>query len=120
MKRSKVQEEKGSMSGKERFLANFEMFEKSLNGDAVSYVHKLRKSAIARFAELGFPTTHDEEWKYTDVSPLTKIRFTPAFELNPVSLSEKDIEPFTFDGLRCHRLVVVNGRFSPELSSDGQ
>ena len=29
----------------------------------------IRKAAIARFAEVGFPTSRDEDWKYTDLQP---------------------------------------------------
>ena len=28
-----------------------------------------------RFAELGFPTTHDEEWRFTNVAPIARTNF---------------------------------------------
>jgi Fe-S cluster assembly protein SufD len=36
----------------------------------------LRDAAFARFAELGFPTTHNEEWRFTNVAPIARTTFT--------------------------------------------
>jgi Fe-S cluster assembly protein SufD len=98
------------------FLAGFDFFEKSRAGQEPSWLHAIRKSAISHFAELGFPTTHHEEWLFTNVAPIAKLPFKPVFE--PTSgLTLKDIERFTFGGQNCNRLVFVNGHFSQELSS---
>ena len=35
-------------------------------------MQELRESAFQRFAELGFPTTHDEEWRFTNVAPIAR------------------------------------------------
>ena len=35
---------------------------------------ELREAAFQRFAELGFPTTHDEEWRFTNVAPIARTR----------------------------------------------
>ena len=56
---------------KDLYLAEFER----LHGAA----NESRKRAIQRFAELGFPTLHDEPWRFTDVTPITEIPFrTPS------------------------------------------
>jgi len=39
------------------------------------WIHELRERAFARFAELGFPTTHDEEWRFTNVAPIVRSSF---------------------------------------------
>ena len=39
-------------------------------------VAALRDAAFARFAELGFPTTHNEEWRFTNVAPIARTAFT--------------------------------------------
>src|ERR1039458_10250549 len=41
------------------------------------WIQALRDRAFARFAELGFPTTHNEEWRFTNVSALARTAFTP-------------------------------------------
>ncbi len=43
-----------------------------------AWVARLREGAFARFEELGFPTTDDEEWKYTNVSAVARAEFKPA------------------------------------------
>ncbi len=101
------------------YLSNFEKFEKGLNGDAASHIHAIRKAAMARFAELGFPTTHDEEWKYTDVSPIASVPFKHVLGYEPEGATAKDVERFSFGNLHGARLVCVNGRFSEKLSSAG-
>jgi len=35
----------------------------------------LRERAFARFAAVGFPTTHDEEWRFTNVSRIARSAF---------------------------------------------
>lgn len=45
-----------------------------------AWLKRLRTEAYDSFAERGFPTLREEEWKYTSVEPLKKIpfRFSPA------------------------------------------
>src|ERR1017187_6166395 len=44
---------------------------------APAWLQSLRDAAFARFAELGFPTTHNEEWRFTNVAPIARTAFTP-------------------------------------------
>jgi Fe-S cluster assembly protein SufD len=74
-------------------------------------IRPLRESAFARFAELGLPTTQDEEWKYTSLAPLARVRFEPAAETKLQGLDHWALED---SGIR---LVFVDGRHRPELSS---
>ena len=96
-------------------------FEEGLNGRAESPIQGLRKEAIDLFAELGFPTTRDEDWKHTNVAPVSQVRFKPVAGYDVDGLTATRIEPFTFEqaGLDAARLVFVNGFFSSELSSLG-
>ena len=67
----------------DRYLADFERFAQGATR-APSWLHELRTAAISRFAALGFPTARHEnvhlreEWKYTNVAPIAKVRFQPA------------------------------------------
>jgi Fe-S cluster assembly protein SufD len=45
---------------------------------AEPWVQVLRDEAFQRFVELGFPTTHDEEWRFTNVAPIARARFSRA------------------------------------------
>jgi Fe-S cluster assembly protein SufD len=42
------------------------------------WMQALRERAFQRFAELGFPTTHDEEWRFTNVAPIARAHFANA------------------------------------------
>jgi Fe-S cluster assembly protein SufD len=42
------------------------------------WMQELRESAFQRFAELGFPNTHDEEWRFTNVAPIARAQFVHA------------------------------------------
>ncbi len=42
---------------------------------AEPWVQALREAAFARFSELGFPTTHDEEWRFTNVAAIARTAF---------------------------------------------
>jgi Fe-S cluster assembly protein SufD len=90
-----------------------------LNGSAGSRVHVLRRAALARFEELGFPTTRDEEWRFTNVNPIARTNFLPASKPADGAVSMEQIDRFLFHGHAGHRLVFVNGHFIPELSDPG-
>jgi Fe-S cluster assembly protein SufD len=42
---------------------------------ASPWIQQLREAGFRRFAEFGFPTTHDEEWRFTNVAPIARTRF---------------------------------------------
>ncbi len=101
---------------KQWYLDNFESFEKNLNGEKESYTHAVRREAAAKLASVNFPTLKDEEWKYTNVSPIIKNNFMPAVSPELPVKTAKEIEEKIFCGFECHRIVFVNGIFNEELS----
>jgi len=99
----------------ENYLSDFERFEKNGAVKGPSWVHQIRKAAFARFAALGFPTTRHEEWKYTSVAPIVKVRFQPAaYELD--GLTAARLTRVALGEGTCAQLVFVNGCYSRELS----
>ncbi len=96
------------------YIDNFGKFESSLNGGASAPIHKIRKDAISSFSKLEFPTTRDEEWKYTSIAPLLKHTFTPAE--NKSRTGKDQVQKFLFNELEGSLLVFVNGFYSDELS----
>jgi hypothetical protein len=44
--------------------------------DSRPWLVHLRENAMARFEDLGFPSTKDEEWKYTNVTSIARTDFT--------------------------------------------
>jgi Fe-S cluster assembly protein SufD len=63
---------------KDWYLSGFDLFEKKLNGESKSFLHEIRKDALLTLSSLDFPANHNEEWKYTNVSPILKYNFIPA------------------------------------------
>lgn len=100
----------------EWYLSSFEAFERGLNGESKLPIHLMRKAAIGRLVEMGFPTNKHEEWRFTNVTPIARMQFKPATRLETEKITLQGIERFMFGGLRSHRLVFVNGHFAPHLS----
>jgi Fe-S cluster assembly protein SufD len=65
------------MERQNTYLAAFERMERELAASGTPAMHRLRKAAAARFAELGFPGPRDEEWRFTPIAPLVRIPFEP-------------------------------------------
>jgi len=42
------------------------------------WLQQLREAAFQRFVDLGFPTTHNEEWRFTNVAPIARANFPVA------------------------------------------
>jgi Fe-S cluster assembly protein SufD len=100
---------------KDVFLARFQALEK-LGRKGPSWLNELRRSGINRYAEMGFPTTNDEEWRFTNVAPIAKTPFAAA-EYRKDAFTPARLDRLTFGDADEFRIVFVNGRFSKELSS---
>jgi Fe-S cluster assembly protein SufD len=95
-------------------LQNFTDFERMAAGRNLPWLRKIREEAFARFAEVGFPTTRDEDWRFTSVAPIARTPFRlpgKAF----VQLPPAELKSWNIQGSAA-RLVFVNGRYAPELS----
>ncbi len=100
------------MELKEKFVADFKTFEKALNGESQTATHEIRKKAIHTFEELGIPTTKLENWKYTNVSQLTKTDFN----LEKSASADKTIAEIIPE-LKANRLVFLNGKYLENQSN---
>jgi Fe-S cluster assembly protein SufD len=105
--------------GTEQYLSAFKHYQENGAGRGPAWLKELRESAIASFGKLGFPTTRDEDWKYTNVDPVVSTVFEPggriAKEATAVGMHE--IFALSFTGPDSNRLVFINGAYAPELSS---
>ena len=79
----------------------------------LTWLNELRAHAVDRVGVLSVPNTRDEEWRFTDISPLTKISFQPA--RSPARLTAADIESFVLPEAAA-RLTFVDGIYAPHLS----
>jgi Fe-S cluster assembly protein SufD len=78
-----------------------------------TWLKSRRAEALERAGALSLPTTRDEEWRFTDLSALYKLRLQPpaggkvdAAALDAVAVPECGA-----------RLVFIDGQFAPSLST---
>jgi Fe-S cluster assembly protein SufD len=105
-----------AVAGVDRYLAEFERFRRERAGEPAG-LQALRRAAMERFADLGFPTLRQEEWRLTNVAPIVQGTFHWP-QGDPDAVASGLIAPHVFDAAA--RLVFVDGRFAPRLSSTAE
>jgi Fe-S cluster assembly protein SufD len=99
----------------ERQLAGFaDLVEQARDPFEPEWVRALREAGADFFADVGLPTARDEEWRFTPLRGLATIPFTVAAAAP--ALTRDDLAPFLL-GRDWPTIVLVNGRYAPELSS---
>ncbi|NTX09223.1 Fe-S cluster assembly protein SufD [Myxococcus llanfairpwllgwyngyllgogerychwyrndrobwllllantysiliogogogochensis] len=79
-----------------------------------AWLQRVRQEGLAHFARLGLPTTRDEAWKYTNLAPIADGAFVPSATAGSTAELAAVVARLALPG---PRLVFVDGRLSPELSS---
>ena len=77
-----------------------------------SWLNERRSRALERANALTVPTTRDEEWRFTDIAPLTRLRLRRASAIP--GLTRNDIAPFLAPEATT-QLVFVDGVYVPGL-----
>jgi Fe-S cluster assembly protein SufD len=95
----------------EAYLSDFDRIENASKGEP-SWLRQLRRGAMDQFAASGFPTTRQEDWRFTNVTPIANISFqrSQALEIRPPKLFAD--EEFT-------RLILVNGHLRQSIGCSG-
>ncbi len=104
--------------GKENLISAYRRRFEQGNGGSPSWLAEIRRSAIEKFDELGFPTTRHEDWKYTNVEPIANLNFDPARE-NGVEIPAARLLSCAMAEDSRHRLVFINGHYSEKHSATG-
>ncbi|MDO9162647.1 MAG: Fe-S cluster assembly protein SufD [Methylococcaceae bacterium] len=97
------------------YTADYPAIAPSLPGQSLPWLQQLRTDALQAFSATGFPSPREEEWRYTNVSGIEKKLFSV-----PANQAASDVSA---DLLKAYQLqdawsvVLVNGRFSAELSA---
>ena len=100
----------------ESYLKSFDSLERSLNGESASPIHAKRRSALAHFVELGFPTTHDEDWRFTNILPIKNTQFQPALRFAEEGITKAQLQHLFVTDAGSTKLVFINGHFAESLS----
>src|SRR5690606_1794288 len=74
-----------------------------------------RRELLAQLASVGLPTVRDDNWKYANLRPLERVKFTPASERTRTDVTASDL-PAALEGYS--RYVFLDGRFAPQLSRE--
>ena len=107
-------------SAKGHYLADHARVAAALPGGKLPWLASIRSEALDAFAEKGFPTRHDEQWKYTSVAGFEKHAFLAApFTGSGAGDARALFNRFMLDKKAAHLLVFHNGHYSPVLSSPG-
>lgn len=88
----------------------------TLAGAGIDWLDSTRLRAQADWAALPMPTSKQEGWRYTSLKGLQEQNFSLASG-GAADTSEIDLNQVLIPGLDAYRVVLVNGRFAPELSS---
>ena len=80
---------------------------------AEPWIQELRSAAFAKFAEQGFPTSHNEEWRFTNVKALSSVIWASRPRLAPVpELAKPHLAKYaSLD----HAFVALNTAFLGEV-----
>ena len=76
----------------------------------------LRKAGLARFSESGYPSLNNEDWRFTNLKPLTEFPFYPVTAPLGQAPGPEQLDSLTFGRLDADRLVFVDGHFNADLS----
>lgn len=98
---------------KTRLVTDFHARESVMNGEASSAFHQKKRAALAEFEKLGFPTTRNEEWKYSNVKDLTSVLYN--FNADS-SITPADLEDLKIPSQEANILYFINGHYNADLS----
>lgn len=97
------------------YLDSFTEFAKETAENSPPWLRELRERAFARFCAVGFPTSHDEDWRFTNVSSFARTPFRLA-RGSVVDITETDLAAWRMESAVA-RIVFVDGQFAPDLST---
>jgi len=101
---------------KKPYLAAFQRARAAAGAAGPAWLEQLRQEGMASFERLGFPTLKDEDWRYTNIEPIT----APSYAEPNGEVQSVDASGLLSQGLiesESPRLVFVNGVYVAALSN---
>src|SRR5437016_1183523 len=96
----------------ERYTSVFERIESQRGGP--NWLRAVRRAGIDRFTSVGFPTTRQEEWRFTPIMPIAETSFELA-QPDHDGLTTDSIPAGLYDDSAGPRIVFINGQIAREL-----
>ena len=103
-------------SNAEAYLATHQAAASMLPATGIAWIDRHRNSALDQFCVMGFPTTRDEQWKYTNVRPIVRQKFEPS-KADFQKIDRALVDATDVPGMKPYRLVFVDGILVPRFSS---
>jgi Fe-S cluster assembly protein SufD len=82
------------------------------------WLEPLRRRAADSFAATGFPSSRNEEWRFTPIAPVTQAAWRSAAP-SSAGVARERLASFTFGHPEWSTLVFINGCYADALSSIG-
>ncbi len=82
-----------------------------------AWLRRMREQSFEEFERTGFPVVQQEEWKYTNVAPISRTKFSPVMARNGTRADADWLASMANEETRDSTAVFLNGIFQPELSS---
>jgi len=98
---------------KEKILDSYKNVEKTLK-DEPTEIHHIRDNAKEYFKVFGFPNKRMEDWRFTNIKPITEKEFE--FAVGKQKTEKKVIKNFLIPKLNTNLIVLINGEYSVENS----
>lgn len=98
----------------EQFRSQLENYLTQSGIQEPGWLSEIRRQAMNHFDELGFPTTKHEDWRETNIKPITETEFAAP---SSSEISAADINDVVLQDVEGARVVFGNGVFSNEHSS---
>ncbi|HYN24301.1 MAG TPA: Fe-S cluster assembly protein SufD [Pyrinomonadaceae bacterium] len=101
------------------YQAAFRLLQQRTAGNNPAWFARLRESAMDRFEQLGFPSIKEEEWKYTNIAPISKVNFEPVVgsDKSEATLTADEVTRLGYVEAQASQLVFRNGVLHSDLGS---
>jgi Fe-S cluster assembly protein SufD len=100
----------------EIYLTAYEKFKSRLNGELEHPFTHMRDDAILAFKKNGFPSTRDEDWRFTNLSPLLDKEYMQISDFEDYAIDADAINKLIPNSWQGHLLVFVDGVYSEAFS----
>lgn len=99
----------------EKLISEHIVFDK--RGKDQTLMEKMRDQALAIFEAKGFPTTQNEEWKYTSLKNVLTQDFEMCAKLADDDLSYNQLKKYMLHNVDSYKIVFINGVYSSHFST---
>ncbi|NUN68749.1 MAG: Fe-S cluster assembly protein SufD [Bacteroidetes bacterium] len=96
------------------YTNEFQTFQQNGAAKSPDWVNDVRTAALSVFTGKGFPTTKQEDWKYTNVTPIARAPFR--YSASAPAVPAELVTSLLIGDTEQHLIVFVNGHFSAEHS----